>query len=89
MTEAELDRRRYAVELLKRTELQPDWAAMPGIIALAAKLVDLIEADIGALIEAYATEVDGMHAVAPGFVRTVKDLIDQGHHHAVARGEPA
>lgn len=62
MTEAELDLRRYAVELLKRAEDGLEVAITPAQIALAAKVVDLIEADIGDWLEARAS---GVLATAP------------------------
>ncbi len=91
MTEAELDRRRYAVELLKRTEDGLEVAPTPGQIAVAAKLVDLIEADIGEWLEARAT---GVLATAPRsaeVLRTVGRAISRGdaRRHRVQPGEPA
>lgn len=78
MTEPELDRRHYAVELLKRTELKDDWASMPGIIALTARLVDLIEGDIGDWLEARATGVLSTAPRSAEVLRTVGRAIVRG-----------
>lgn len=78
MTDVELDRRRYAVELLKRAEERLEVAITPAQIALAAKLVDLIEADIGDWLEARASGVLANAPRSAEVLRTVGRSIADG-----------
>lgn len=91
MTEPELDRRRYAVELLKRTEDRLEVAITPGQIAVAAKLVDLIEGDIGDWLEARATGVLSTAPRSAEVLRTVGRAIVRGdaRRHMRQPGEAA
>lgn len=79
MTDAEQIKRRYAVGLLNRADDRLEVAITPGQIAVVAKLVDLITADITAMIEAYVSQLDGLPAAEVG-VRGMKDLIAEGHY---------
>jgi hypothetical protein len=78
MSETELERRRYAVELLKRAEDRLEVAITPAQIALTAKLVDLIEADIGDWLEARATGVLADAPRSAEVLRTVGRAIAGG-----------
>ncbi len=78
MSAADLEKRRYAVELLKRADDRLELAITPGQIALAAALVDLIEADQAEWLEARAA------AMLPGAPRSAEVLRTVGR--AIARG---
>jgi hypothetical protein len=82
MTEQE--NRRYAASLLNRADVAFDVRDL----AMVAKVVELVERDVAALIERYAAEVEGLHSVAPSFVRTVASLIAEGRHRPELHQEP-
>lgn len=74
MTEQE--DRLYAVNLLNRAVNA--WDARD--VAIAAKVIATLEADVADLLNRYAAEVEQFHSVAPGFVRSAAELIVEGRH---------
>ena len=66
----------YAVNLLNRAEL----AFEARDVALLARVIEVLEGDIAALVNRYADEVDSFHSTGGGFARRVADLIAEGHH---------
>jgi hypothetical protein len=45
----------------------------------------VVEADIRALLECHAAEVERYDAVAPGYLRFAADLIERGKHRQIER----
>ena len=74
MTEQE--NRLYAVNLLNRAEL----AFEARDIALLGRVIEVLEADVSALVNRYADEVDTFHSTGGGFARRVAPLIAEGRH---------
>lgn len=68
--------RLYAANLLNRAGVAFD-ARDVGVVA---RITAVLEADVRDLLGRYASEVEGFHSVAPGFVRMAADLIAEGRH---------
>jgi hypothetical protein len=77
--------RRYAAALLQRLEGR---LFDHRDVQLISFVIPLIEADIRALLERHAAEVERHHAVAPGYLRFAADLIEQGEHRQCERAGP-
>jgi hypothetical protein len=78
-SQADLD---YAQSLIDATGVDFSSDSEPYIVAT---IVRVVEADIRALLERHAAEVERHHAVAPGYLRFAADLIEQGAHRQCER----
>jgi hypothetical protein len=78
-SQADLD---YAQSLIDATGIDFSSDSEPYIVATIARVV---EADIRALLERHAAEVERYDAVAPGHLRFAADLIERGEHRQIER----
>lgn len=68
--------RLYAVNLLNRAVNA--WDARD--VGIVAAVIAELEGDVVAALDRYAQEIEPFHSVAPGFVRSARDLIAQALH---------